>query len=206
MKLPAKTALVLTLLAPLAARAESFGTAQAQMGIGTLGELGSSRLGYARGGPGDSGIENDFGVSLTYEFFMHPSLSIGPRLAYAQGEMNNTENRIRTADAGLTARLFLNDGEWRGFATGALGVSYLGAGVESEQMSANLHGVGYHFGLGAGVMKQLTEGVGLVIAAGVSHQESPRLRGKVMTQSFAMTGEYRDLSITRPMFAAGVSF
>jgi hypothetical protein len=174
----------------------------------------ASQVGFANfhsgpnllGGRGDAALDGDFGVAASYEFFLHPQVTLGPRVAFVTGDAARTDNPTRTVDLGAFGRLFVNDGDWRAFAAAGLGATYVGLAKRTYGEHFDLHGIGYHALVGFGVEGRLSGGLGLIAGAYFEHQAAPTVEGVTTLADGEYRLTYEDVVISRPLLTVGLTF
>lgn len=196
------------ILAAGAAHAEAVGTVQLGLGFSAESEYDEGKV--KAGGQttkfdgDDEDLESNFGVAATYEFFLMPNLSIGPRLAFMTGEGDDSDNVLHTFDIGGMGRFFFNSGAWRGFAGLGVGATY--ATLTNDDSDLDGSGIGYHFLLGAGVQGSLTPSVGLIAGLYYEYIGVGSTKGDGKVNGTKVDVELEDGVVTRPMLTAGVAF
>ncbi len=151
-------------------------------------------------------VEKNFGLFATYEFPMSERLTLGPRLALMTSETDEVNFTVRTVDAGGIGRFFFNDGDWRGFAALALGVTY-GMVKDGElggvDLDADLSGFGFHAMPGVGVEGRIGAPVGLMAGVYYSYQSLPEVEGDANNVTDVV---FSDIVVSRILMTAGITF
>lgn len=203
------------LFAASAAQAEGGWTVQAMLGLAGDVEyddtLEYKANGQKRKYPLDDSdrVEGNFGLAGTYEFGMTDRITLGPRLAMSTGKTDDSELVMRTIDLGGIGRFFFNDGDWRGFGALALGATYAmvkDGEIGTQDLDADMSGVGFHVMPGVGLEGKVSKSVSVIGGLYYSYQSVSSIEGDLDFLGQKVDATIEDTVFTRVLLLAGVAF
>lgn len=131
------------------------------------------------------------------------------RLAFTTGKTDDVELVMRTLDIGAVGRFFFNEGNWRGFGALALGATYAmvkDGEIGTQDLDADLSGIGFHVMPGVGLTGDIGAAVGLIGGLYYSYQSASKLEGEINTNGVSTDVTVEDTVITRVLLTGGITF